>query len=102
VNLTIIKESAQSTQKFIVTETNDENTILIGNETLKEIEKTKSDVEELKSNFKSLFDEDTNDCIENIECTIETFPGKIVMVKQRPIAHYMIEVTVNLPIRNRL
>ncbi len=78
---------------FLIIKTENKNTILIGNETLKRVQKHKKELTSTINEFPSVFDMKISEGYKGMMCNIETIPNKKVYIKQRRIPQAMQEGT---------
>jgi hypothetical protein len=93
VNITTKIDGKKTNEEFLVMDTKDKKTVLIGNETIKKLDKIESEKSHLLTKYPKLFDEQPGEGVDLIECEIETVPNKKVRVRQRNIAHSLLEGT---------
>jgi hypothetical protein len=80
---TILIENIPLSTTFLIVKTQDNGTILLGNDTLEKFEKVNKELKELKEALPKVFDMKISDGYTKQLCTIETKPNKRVYIKQK-------------------
>ena len=73
------------TSEFYVVNCQEQETIIIGKNTLAELNKKKDELEILKNKFEQVFDDKPSEGYKHFKCPIDTKPGKKVNIKYRSI-----------------
>ena len=85
VKLTIAYKNIIITTDFLITECEDPDTILLGRETIEQVNRKQEALSKLNAQFSKLFDQGPCEGFPGYECPIETKPGKKVNIKYRSI-----------------
>ena len=88
---------------FLVTNTEKDDTIVLGHNAMEKLRENKEDLEKIRQSFKKLFSEEPSEGYPGYECTIETKLGKSVYIKYRSISNALLrgtEKTISQLVKN--
>lgn len=88
---TITIEEMIITTNFLIVESEIKNAIIVGKNTLEEIQNKKNELKNIKMQFVKLFNNEPSSGYEGYECEIITKPGKRVSIKYNNIPQSMME-----------